>query len=339
MAVCVHGRPRSAPFLVPAFVAAFADTRVGYAGDGLRRGRGRPSLAQRLAARAMALAVDTETPADTAADALLRLARGQRQPLERALLHMAPQAEQRPSPLATTAPTTLRARRSSGCLVTAYAGPRASTTARRGHGGRPRGRCGHRVGAHRDRHRDLVGARYAALGVLDPGRTYLAQFITVGLDDDERAPGWGTAEGPRPPRGAHHRPEAGPSPRPARAPRQLRVPVAPSADDELSRRSALRPGRGVRQPLPHRQGGRGRVLRHRRGAGPEPGRGGRFGDRQRPAARASAGAVTPRRSRAHRAGSARHRASGAVRDRAVDAGHRTPGPRSSGDRRPPAAPH
>jgi signal transduction histidine kinase len=35
--------------------------------------------------------------------------------------------------------------------------------------------------------RDMVGARYAALGVLDPGRTYLAQFVTAGIDDDERA--------------------------------------------------------------------------------------------------------------------------------------------------------
>jgi len=35
--------------------------------------------------------------------------------------------------------------------------------------------------------RDLVGARYAALGVLDPTRTHLAEFITVGLDDAQRA--------------------------------------------------------------------------------------------------------------------------------------------------------
>ena len=35
--------------------------------------------------------------------------------------------------------------------------------------------------------RELVGARYAALGVLDPTRTYLAEFITVGLDDEQRA--------------------------------------------------------------------------------------------------------------------------------------------------------
>ncbi|HYA67858.1 MAG TPA: hypothetical protein VED63_03905, partial [Acidimicrobiales bacterium] len=35
--------------------------------------------------------------------------------------------------------------------------------------------------------RELAGARYGALGVLDPTRTYLAEFITVGLDDQERA--------------------------------------------------------------------------------------------------------------------------------------------------------
>lgn len=34
---------------------------------------------------------------------------------------------------------------------------------------------------------DLVDARYGALGVLDPSRTFLSEFITVGLDDEERA--------------------------------------------------------------------------------------------------------------------------------------------------------
>jgi len=33
----------------------------------------------------------------------------------------------------------------------------------------------------------LADAQYAALGVLDPSRTSLAQFITVGIDDDRRA--------------------------------------------------------------------------------------------------------------------------------------------------------
>ena len=35
--------------------------------------------------------------------------------------------------------------------------------------------------------RELVDARYCALGVLDPSRTFLSEFITVGLSDDERA--------------------------------------------------------------------------------------------------------------------------------------------------------
>lgn len=34
---------------------------------------------------------------------------------------------------------------------------------------------------------ELVGARYAALGVLDTERTYLAEFLTVGIDDDGRS--------------------------------------------------------------------------------------------------------------------------------------------------------
>jgi signal transduction histidine kinase len=35
--------------------------------------------------------------------------------------------------------------------------------------------------------REVVGARYAALGVLDAERTELAEFVTAGLDDDQRA--------------------------------------------------------------------------------------------------------------------------------------------------------
>ena len=34
--------------------------------------------------------------------------------------------------------------------------------------------------------KELAGARYAALGVLDPSGTYLSQFITVGLDEHHR---------------------------------------------------------------------------------------------------------------------------------------------------------
>src|SRR5262245_42673913 len=35
--------------------------------------------------------------------------------------------------------------------------------------------------------RDLTGARYAALGVLDDRRERLERFLTVGVDDDTRA--------------------------------------------------------------------------------------------------------------------------------------------------------
>jgi signal transduction histidine kinase len=35
--------------------------------------------------------------------------------------------------------------------------------------------------------RELSGARFAALGVLDPTHTHMVEFITVGLDDDQRA--------------------------------------------------------------------------------------------------------------------------------------------------------
>ena len=35
--------------------------------------------------------------------------------------------------------------------------------------------------------RDLTGARYAALGILDEGRHELERFITVGIDDEVRA--------------------------------------------------------------------------------------------------------------------------------------------------------
>lgn len=47
---------------------------------------------------------------------------------------------------------------------------------------------------------DLIDARYGALGVLDDTRERLAQFITVGIDDETRA---GPAPRPRP--GQHGR--------------------------------------------------------------------------------------------------------------------------------------
>jgi len=35
--------------------------------------------------------------------------------------------------------------------------------------------------------RDLTGARYAALGVLDASRHHLSRFLTLGIDDDTRS--------------------------------------------------------------------------------------------------------------------------------------------------------
>jgi hypothetical protein len=70
-------------------------------------GRGRPSLPQRLAAQAMALALDTRTPTDTAADALMRLARERRDPLERALFRVVGPDGDPPNPLAARAASAL----------------------------------------------------------------------------------------------------------------------------------------------------------------------------------------------------------------------------------------
>src|SRR5947209_4121821 len=38
-----------------------------------------------------------------------------------------------------------------------------------------------------DAAREITGARYAAVGVLDESRETLARFLTVGIDDDKRA--------------------------------------------------------------------------------------------------------------------------------------------------------
>ena len=71
--------------------------------------------------------------------------------------------------------------------------------------------------------RDLIGARYAALGVVREGR--LVEFIHAGMDAATVGRIGHLPDGPGP----------------------------PPADAELSRRSDPGAGRGVRQPLPHRQ--------------------------------------------------------------------------------------
>ena len=102
----------------------------------------------------------------------------------------------------------------------------------------------------------LVGARYGALGVLAPEREHLSQFITHGLDDETRA-----LIGDLP----HGRGVLGlliNDPQPLRLhdisshPKSVRVPGQPPADAHVPRGPAARARRGVRQPLPHREGGR-----------------------------------------------------------------------------------
>ena len=71
-------------------------------------GRVRPSLADRLAARALALALDPATSTQRAADALTSLARGNPVALERALRRVRARGADRPSPLIAGAADALR---------------------------------------------------------------------------------------------------------------------------------------------------------------------------------------------------------------------------------------
>ena len=173
----------------------------------------------------------------------------------------------------------------------------------------------------------LADARYGALGVLDPTRTFLTDFLTVGLDEETRAEHRRAAQGSRDPRPAHRRSPATSPPRPPSPSRQLRLPAGPSADAVVPRRHRDRAGGGVREPLPHRQAVTGRVQRSGRGAprGVRHGRGHRH--RQRPPARQPLRAGIAAGPRAHRDGSARHGHPTAVRGRPVAPGHAAPGGR------------
>jgi hypothetical protein len=80
------------------------ESRVGHgrtAGD--RAARARPAIEERVAARAMALVVDPGTPAEVAADALLRLAREDAVPLQRARQLLRARDADRPGHLAKLA--------------------------------------------------------------------------------------------------------------------------------------------------------------------------------------------------------------------------------------------
>ncbi len=113
------------------------------------------------------------------------------------------------------------------------------------------------------------------------------------------------APGPRDPR--PHRPGEPlvPDPGHRRRSAALRVPSESPADAQLPRRAHHGPGSLGRQPVPHRQGRRRRVLRGRPGAGRDL-RGPRgHRDRERAAARAGPAARHRRRAGSHRPGPAR----------------------------------
>jgi hypothetical protein len=66
-------------------------------------GRGQPSLPDRLVARALALSVDPATSLDSTTTALISLARGNRELLERALRRVRARGVDRPSRLTARA--------------------------------------------------------------------------------------------------------------------------------------------------------------------------------------------------------------------------------------------
>ena len=140
--------------------------------------------------------------------------------------------------------------------------------------------------------RELTGARYAALGVLDDDKRELARFLTVGIDDEHRQ-----RIGPLPRgRGMLGELIRAPCPVAARADQRprpfLRIPGRAPAHGHLPRGPGDDPRRGLRQPLPDREAGWRGVRRSRRAAAGGPRRVGGDRDRQRPVAR---GQPPPRR--------------------------------------------
>ena len=110
--------------------------------------------------------------------------------------------------------------------------------------------------------RELTGARYAALGVLDATGSDLDRFLTLGIDEATRRGDRRASARPRRPWRADPQPGALATREGRPAPPLVRLPGCAPADGHVSRRSDPRRGPALREPLPHREGGRGRV--HRR---------------------------------------------------------------------------
>ena len=209
--------------------------------------------------------------------------------------------------------------------------------------------------------RELTGAQYAALGVLDEGRMQLSRFVTSGVDDRSRVSDRGAADRARGARRAHPESDAGAGRRRGNPSALLRLSVRPSADELVPRRPGAHLGRAVRKPVSDQQawrwglqpGGRGRdgparavrragdrpraAIHGLRGAPPGPAehrRGARDDDPDRPCAgRADRAAGDPRprgqaRTRTRGRPGARDRAE--ARGRGRDRRRRGPGARSRG---------
>ena len=104
--------------------------------------------------------------------------------------------------------------------------------------------------------RDLTGARYAALGVLNDRGDALERFLTIGIDELTRARDRRPAAGPRRARGAHQRSAAAAAGGRRCAPAVVRISRRAPADDHVPGRPGPDPRRRLRQPLSDRQGRR-----------------------------------------------------------------------------------
>ncbi len=155
-----------------------------------------------------------------------------------------------------------------------------------------------------DRVRELVGARFAALGIAD-GQGRIERFITSGISPDGRA-AIGAAPRGHGLLGLIIR--DGKTIRTddiAAAPGSLRLPVRSPGDDLVPRRAGDGQGPVRRQPLPGRQARRQAVLGGGRAPGRDVRRPCRHRDRERTAPRPGPAAGGGRGAGAHRQGPAR----------------------------------
>ncbi len=106
--------------------------------------------------------------------------------------------------------------------------------------------------------RELTGARYAAVGVLDDAQTQLARFLTRGLDAETQRRDRRQAARSRRPGRADQQPGAAAARPRGRSPAVVRLPAEPPADVHVPRRPDPGPRSRMGQPLPDREG-RGHV--------------------------------------------------------------------------------